>query len=359
MCHWRLTRPGNPSENPSNSGDTLSDLRNLGSWQAQHVVGVAVVSTHLRRQSSLALLNRSACCPRKRRLKVTATPTSPKIWEAQNTTDRRRMVSAFARLYTDAKVVFALRVVTVFVLAVASAVVALTQPGLRTLIGGGGGILLLVLSFVVGSVEKWYRTRASATQEKFDTEIFQLPWNGLHADRPPQHVISKAAARYKGSRDKDWYTDTGMTHRPFDVLICQGSSFGWGATMHLFWGWVLVGACVLVDLSAGEIFVSLVIPSLAPFKEVGEQIRANFEAAKTKESVERKVNDMWARGMDGSHIITEEELRAVQDKILLLRQSNPYVPDWLDDALHEKNEAAMRSSVADKVAQAARHGHAD
>ncbi|WP_281198641.1 S-4TM family putative pore-forming effector [Streptomyces phaeochromogenes] len=298
-----------------------------------------------------------------------AQPTTPRIWDSQNTTDRRRMVAAFARLYTDAKIVFTLRVAAVFMLAIASAVVALAKPGLRTMIGGGGGIFLLVLSFVIGSIEKWFRTRASATQEKFDTDVFQLPWNSLHSDHPPQHVISKAAARYKGTRDKDWYTDTGMTHRPFDVLTCQASSFGWGATMHLIWAWMLVGVAVamagivaivgcLVDLSGGDIFVSLIIPSLAPFKEVGEQIKANFEAARTKEAVERKVNDMWAKGMDGSHVTTDEELRSIQDKILLLRQSNPYVPDWLDDAFHEKNEAAMRSGVADKVAQAERHGHA-
>lgn len=296
-------------------------------------------------------------------------PTKPKIWDAQNTTDRRRMVAAFARLYTNAKIVFALRIAAVFGLAIASSVVALTKPGLRTMIGGGGGVLLLILSFVIGSIEKWYRTRAAATQEKFDTDVFQLPWNSLHADHPPRHVISKAAARYKGTRDKDWYTDTGNTHRPFDVLISQASSFGWGATMHLLWAWMLVGAAALmagavfivgrlVDLSPGDVFISLIIPSLAPFKEVGEQIKTNFEAAKTKETVERKVNDMWEKGMTGSPIPTEEELRSVQDKILLLRQSNPYIPDWLDNALHEKNEAAMRSSVADKVAQAQRQGHA-
>ncbi|MER6316069.1 S-4TM family putative pore-forming effector [Streptomyces sp. NPDC001581] len=296
-------------------------------------------------------------------------PTAPTIWESQNTPDRRRLVAAFARLYSDAKIVFALRVAAVFALAIASAGVALAKPDLRTMIGGGGGVLLLILSFAIGSVEKWYRTRAAATQEKFDTEIFQLSWNSLHSDRPPQHVISKAAARYKGTRASDWYTNTELTHRPFDVLICQASSFGWGAAMHLIWGWMLVASAVAVcgailitgriaNLSAGAIFVALVIPSLAPFKEIGEQIKANFEAAKTKETVERKLGDVWAKGLDRSHVITNEELRSIQDKILLLRQSNPYVPDWLDDAFHEKNEAAMRSSVADKVMQAERLGHA-
>lgn len=295
-------------------------------------------------------------------------PTTPKIWDSQNTPDRRRLVAAFARLYSTAKIIFALRVAAVFALASASSTVALMSPSARTLVGGGGGVFLLALSFVVGSVEKWYRTRAAATQEKFDTEIFQIPWNGMHVDRPSQYVISRAASRYKGNRDKDWYADTQNTNRPFDVLICQASNFGWGATMHLIWGWLLVLAIVamaatvaavglMVDLSAKEVFVALVVPALAPFKEVGEQIRANFEATKTKESVERKVSEIWDRGMEGSRVPAETEIRAVQDKILLLRQSNPYVPDWLDSVLRERNEAAMRSSVADKVAQARRSGN--
>lgn len=295
-------------------------------------------------------------------------PTTPTIWDSQNTPDRRRLVAAFARLYTVAKSILAIRVAAVFGLAISSAGVALAKPDLRTLVGGGGGVLLLIISFAVGSVEKWYRMRAAATQEKFDTEVFQLPWNSLHADRPPQHVIAKAAGNYKGTRDSNWYADTGLTHRPFDVLICQASSFGWGATMHLIWGWILIASTMTIagliftvgrtsGLTAGGIFVSLVIPSLAPFKEVGEQIKSNFEAAKTKENVERKIDDIWAKGMDGSHVATRDELRSIQDKILLLRQSNPYIPDWLDSAYHKKNEAAMKVSVADKVAQATRHGH--
>ncbi|UAL29531.1 hypothetical protein K8W59_17540 [Nocardioides rotundus] len=296
--------------------------------------------------------------------------TTPPIFESQNTADRRRLVRAFARLYSDAKLVFAGRVLVVFLLAVATVVVSLANPDLRTAVGGVGGVALLVASFVVGGVEKWLRMRAAATQEKFDTEIFGLPWSSMHADRPPQIVIARAAERYKGSRDANWYGDTRKAHRPYDVLICQSSNFGWGATMHRIWGWILVAGALLLaaligvaalvaNLSPGDTFVALVVPSLAPFKEIGEQVKANFEAARTKESVEAKVNELWSKGMDGSREPTEADLRAVQDKVLLLRQSNPYVPDWLDNALHRKNETVMRSTVEDKVTQAQRHGHAD
>lgn len=296
--------------------------------------------------------------------------TTPRIFEAQNTPDRRRLVAAFARLYSDAKLVFALRVLAVFVLAVASATVSLAIPGLRTAVGGVGGVVLLLASFVVGSVENWLRMRAAAAQEKFDTELFQLPWNSLHVDRPPQYVITRAADRYKGSRDADWYSNTEGAHRPYDVLICQAANFGWGATTHRVWAWTLVVGILalagvvwltatIANLAPADTFVSLVVPSLAPAKEIGEQIKANFEAARTKESAEAKVNELWAKGMEGSNQPTEQDLRAIQDKVLLLRQNNPYVPDWLDHKLRDKNEAVMRSTAGDKVRQARRHGHAE
>lgn len=299
-----------------------------------------------------------------------ARPTMPCIYEAQNSSDARRLVAAQARLYSDAKVIFAVRVAVVIALATASAAVALVSPSLRTMIGGGGGVFVLVLSFVIGSVEKWVRMRAAATQELFDTRVFQLPWNSLHADRPPQHTVARAAQRYKGTRDKNWYSDTQGAHRPFDVLICQSTNFGWGARMHLLWAWTLVGITLgmvaviaagwrALNLSDTEGLLALVIPALGPLKEVGEQINANFDAARTKESAERKISEAWDKGLTGQHVSSTEDLRSIQDKILLVRQSNPYIPDWFDKAFHRSNEAAMHVTTADKIAQAARCGHAD
>lgn len=140
--------------------------------------------------------------------------------------------------------------------------------------------------------------------------------------------------------------------------------------MHRRWAGILIAFAValvaaiavvgwLRVLSTPDLLAALVVPALAPLKEIGEQIKANWEAAHTKEGVERKVDDMWTKGMSGSRVPSEDDLRSVQDKLLLLRQSNPYVPDWLDNAFREKSQAAMRSSAQDKVAQARRCGHAD
>lgn len=296
-------------------------------------------------------------------------PTAPRIFDAQNTEDSRRLVAAQARMYSDAKIVFFGRVVVVLLLSVLTIVASASLPDYRTLIGGGGGLIVFVASFIAESLEKRKRLQAAATQEQFDTQVFRIPWNPIIAQRPPRAAIAQAADRYDGGRDRNWYDSTMETHRPLDALICQASNLGWGATMHFYWSCILstIGAILLIallaiwtlmDLSLSDALTILLVPSLAPFKEIVSLVKSNVDSYRTKEATERTLNDLWESGLRGDKIVTELDIRQLQDRILLFRQSNAYVPDWLDKIFHRKNEAAMRSSVADRVTQAERFGMA-
>lgn len=296
------------------------------------------------------------------------TMTTPSIFEAQNTRDARRHVAAQARTYSDAKRVLSWRVAAVFLLALACAVCAVKFPNVRSVVGGAGGVAVLLFSFAAGNLEKVWRYRAAAIQEEFDTDVFQVRWNSFQADRPNLHDVNHAADRYRGDRDSNWYDSTRGTHRPYDVLICQSSNLGWGASMHFRWAWMLIGvlvfllvsvsvAQVLLKLPASDFLLALVVPISGPFKEVIEQVFANFETSRAKASAERKINEVWRQGMSGGDSPTEQNLREIQDKILQFRQSNPYIPDWLDNLFHGKNESAMRSSVEARVEEARRCGH--
>jgi hypothetical protein len=298
-----------------------------------------------------------------------STPTQPPIFVAQNTTDARRKVAAQARLYSDAKTVWSGRLTVIIALAVANSVAALfTADTARTTIGVGGGVLLLIISLVGSDVEKRKRAQAAAVQEDFDTEVFRLPWNPLEGKRPSPVVIARAAERYDGGRDENWYADTEGTHRPFDVLVCQGSNLGWGATTHRIWAWTLTSVlvtCLLaltavtaaLSLSASTISVAVVAPAIAPLTEVLLQIKAHFTTGRDKEAAEGLINAAWADGMSGKEVPSRDLLQRIQAKILSFRQQNHYVPDWLDDRLHARNESAMQATVADRVAEAARNGH--
>lgn len=298
-------------------------------------------------------------------------PTEPRIFTAQNRPDARRRVAAQARLYSDAKAIYVARLATIVVLAVATSGAALLAGDrTRTLLGAGGGILLLVLSLVGGDIEKRRRHLAAAVQEEFDTDVLRLPWNAMEAERPSAVAIARAAERYRGGREKDWYPDTRSTHRPFDVLICQSTNLGWGATTHRIWAWTLVVVLAVLaallavvarvaNLAANDVLSALVTPALAPATELIAQITAHFATARDKASAQAKLDDAWANGMRGFAIPTEEMLRTIQNKLLAFRQRNHYVPDWFDERLRDRSELAMRATAEDRVAEAARNGHGD
>ena len=294
--------------------------------------------------------------------------TEPSIQVAQNTARAKQFIAAQARLYSDAKTIHNWRLALVCFFSGVTSVCAIALPDARTYIGALAGFTLLAIALLVTSLEKRRRFQASAIQEEFDTNVFQLPWNGLQAERPSPTVIAKAAARYDGDREANWYPDTKETLRPFDILICQTSNLGWGTAMHRLWAALLGIALVLIatviglvtwalDLSFIDCVLALVVPALAPIKELAELITTNLENATSKESTERKLIALWKDGLRGQPVSTES-CRTIQDKILHFRQSNAYVPDWLDNLRRAKNETAMRSSATAMIEEARDRGYA-
>jgi hypothetical protein len=293
--------------------------------------------------------------------------TLPSIFDAQNTPDNQRLVAAQARSYSDAKSIFATRVAAVATLGLASAVISIAFPEVSAIVGGVGGLGLFALALIARSLERRHSVRAAAIQEQFDTTVFQLPWNKLLLMRPSSIEVSRAAKRYKGGRRANWYDPTDETRRPMDILICQEANLGWAASMHWIWAWMLVTltsvgvvaiwiAGASLQLTPIGVVVSLLVPFLALFKETIEQIFANFEASREKRSIEAKIVDYWQEAIEEDEIPSLAAIRAIQDRILQFRLSNPYVPDFLDSLLHRRNEDAMRSSVADRNEQARRAG---
>ncbi|MFE0592644.1 S-4TM family putative pore-forming effector [Micromonospora echinospora] len=292
--------------------------------------------------------------------------TEPPIEVAQNTPRAKQLIAAQARLYSDAKTIHHLRLALVFVFAAAGAIAGLAMPGVRPHIGAVAGIALLLVALVVTGVEKRRRVQAAAIQEEFDTAVFQLSWNGVSVERPSATAVARAAARYAGGREADWYPSTGWVVRPLDILICQASNLGWGASMHRLWAALLgfalalmaalVGlATWLLHLSFAECILALLVPALAPAKELIDLIKTNLENAASKETMERNITDLWKKGLAGEFVAVDS-IRAVQNCILDFRKSNAYVPDWLDRRFRQKNEAAMRSGAAALVEEATAHG---
>jgi len=289
------------------------------------------------------------------------------ISTAQNTDYAQRLLAAQSRLYTVAKRLHDTRFLIVVGLAVLTVVAAIALPAGRIVIGIVGGVITFLWSVLGSGCEKRLRKQAAFVQEEFDTYVFDMRWNALAAEHPSPTFITEAANRYRGNRTKDWYPDTGTVARPLDVLICQRSNLGWGASVHrlyaalltcLLVGIILAGLAVALigNLTNIDALVALVVPLLGPAHELIKMIGDNRDSSDTKTKLETKVHSLWERALRPDHEITITDCRAVQDQILSIRQVNAHVPDWLDNFWRTRNETLMQESAAHLIEEAVRHG---
>lgn len=293
--------------------------------------------------------------------------TVPPIRVAQARDDAVRMVGAQARLYADVKKAqwSRLAVMTAAGLAISVASLLTTSAGS---VGWISGVLLLFVNAMLMYRERRRVALAVSVQEAFDCQVFGLEWNDTAVrDRPAGQEIAKAAERYTGSRDREWYPDTGTVQRPLDIAICQQSNVGWGAPVHRAWAWTVVGLSLLLSalLAAAWAFSGLglnagagsfIAPFLPVFWESFEMIRQHFESATEKENTQRLILDDWAKAMAGTTPLDESRCRRYQDAIAGIRKRNAQVPDWFDNRLRSRNERAMRTTAYDMATEARRAG---
>lgn len=293
--------------------------------------------------------------------------TDRMISTMQNTERAQQLLAAQSRLYTCAKRLHDFRVLTVVVLAVITVVAALTFPDGRIAVGSVGGAATFLWSLLGGEREKRIRRQAVFVQEEFDTYVFDMPWNAWAAEHLSPTLIVEAANRYRGKRTEDWYPTTGTVVRPLDVLICQRSNLGWGASIHrayaslltcLLMALILIGFAVAVvgNLAATDGLIALVVPALGPARELIEMILNNRDSSAIKSKVEAQAHNLWERALRSDHGITITDCRAVQDQILNIRKTNAHVPDWLDNLRRGRNETLMRQSATYLMGEAERHG---
>src|SRR5699024_807617 len=157
------------------------------------------------------------------------------------------------------------------------------------------------------------------------------------------------ADRYRGNRTKDWYPDTGTVARPLDVLICQRSNLGWGASIHRVYAnlligrltvFILLGAAIALigNLTTAEALTTLVVPLLGPVRELLAMIRNNCDSSNTKARVELKIHELWKHALRDNQKITIADCSTVQEKILNIRPVNAHVLVWLDNLRRARNE---------------------
>ena len=283
----------------------------------------------------------------------------------QNSDRNIKLLAAQQQLYTEAKRLRSVRLISSVLLAVAAPFIVAFQPGWNTTLGVIGAIWLMLDQAVLKHIQNSTVRQAAVIQEEFDTNIFNLPWNPiLVGDRVPPESVTSASGRFKRDKEKlrDWYPDMGSVPYPFDVLICQRFNLVWDwqlrrnyaaailVTVAIYIGF-LIWFAIYRDLLVIEA-VLLFLPATSAIAEgIGVAID-HIQLASEKESTSKTILSLWESGIKNSSTVSAAQCRVIQDCIYNYRSKGPLVPNWWYDWLRSRYEVNMQNTAEELRAEA-------
>ena len=204
------------------------------------------------------------------------------------------------------------------------------------------------------------KSKASMIQELFDSYVFGIPLNtNLHKRVPPELIhasAQKVLEEEKIEKLKNWY-DPGVSSisNTVSILICQRSNLVYDSSLRskflkliiwltsLFFIFLIVFS-LLRDVSVRSLILSGLVPFLPMFQVSLRAINANRASIKSVERIRNKIMQLWDMSLNGD-TPTIEQLRGLQDQILLHRERTPLIPEWYYNRRRNRLEEQMYYSV--------------
>lgn len=293
------------------------------------------------------------------------------IAQQQNTSEMLRLLVAQAKLYSQAKRIRIARLFVSVVLAVAAPPITLLVLHSDVILAAVGFIWMLATYFTLRGLQQEKVTQAAKVQEQFDTTLFGLPWNsmlvGQHV-KPEVIFEAERVSHEDRERFRNWYSDPGALPYPLAVLLCQRANAVWDWRLRRHYAarvaWLIgavLGADLLIGLlmrqSLSAFLFGLLIPTVPALQQGIETVLAHRESAAEKEELAERITDLWEVSLRDPDVVTQEQLRQIQDRIYNLRKSGPLVPDrwykWLQK--HYQEDMDQSAQELRERAEAALH----
>lgn len=276
----------------------------------------------------------------------------------QNSADAIALLSAQRRIYREAKLIRQVRALAAVALSTIGPLVGLLVVEARPAIAVIGGGWAIISRLFLQRLEKGKVRRAATVQEQFDSDVLGIPWNATLVGRrvEPELVLEAAAHISVAERQqlRDWYPDAVGITPTLAALICQRANLTWDVRQRRLLATIIGGATVLgflvgvvVGWCKGETLQSYVlailVPSLSAYLLGVDAALEHWENAASKEKLE---HDIRASLEAASTVVPEwERIRAIQDRIFLLRIVGAAVPDWLYRRLRPRYDVQMLAAA--------------
>lgn len=209
---------------------------------------------------------------------------------------------------------------------------------------------------------------AASIQEKFDTNIFDMPENELLNSVFIDHDIVRKYSKKdklnanKISRITNWYsTRIDCLQTNIAILFCQRMNICYDQNIKKKYNKLLISLSVLTfitlliisltnDFSLKKFIIEVILPSIPilnfTYKEINQNIESVDNLQKLREIIENKLSSL-----SRNDVIEIEELRNIQDRIFNNRILSPLIPDFIYKILWTELEDEMNYSVENRIVE--------
>lgn len=199
-----------------------------------------------------------------------------------------------------------------------------------------GCSFLLTIFIQIFSVKfKGNTAKGAIFKEKFDTNVFGLPWKSTL--KPPDKVeVLRLSRKYKGREIRNWYS-TNLSEKlehNTAVAVLQHSNTSWDISLrklyrkYLIWFLIVyaivLSFCFLFLLPEVLTIFLLLFSLMSFFTHFIILIRGHSDAILKRETISSQLDKL----IRGKIYISINLLRDIQDEIYLTRQESAKVPDF-------------------------------
>ncbi len=293
----------------------------------------------------------------------------------QNTKRQLQRLGAQRELYATAKLIFGWQLFLTGPITVMLAVASLFHPPSKALVAIWAVTLTLADIFWLTPWQKRLRDSAARTQEAFDCDVLDLPWNDLKVGKKPDpELIKEASDKYKNwaadmTPIKNWYSSA-VAELPIHIgrIACQRSNCWWDSKQRRRYAIAIITSVTLVfivlfGLSFGsgitlDNFILKVVFPVTPAFWLGiRQYTEQTDAATRLDRLKEHADKLWEAALSGkpaNEISTGS--RNLQDEIFENRKKSPPVFDFIFKRLRPAYEQHMNFGVEELVADAKKRG---
>lgn len=224
------------------------------------------------------------------------------------------------------------------------------------------GVFATVVSELLRAVFSvpWSRT-AMLLQERFDTELFGLPWKQSLGRRPPDEDVHHWSRRFRKDSDpkENWYVDVTGIPKGHAALICQRQNLSWDARLRGIWssalllgGLTWIGTGIVIGFFAEWRVSELVVRWLAPsspalvltFRSAWSQRRIAAEKKALIDRVESLLQSVPINAASADTLLLQAA-REIQDDLARLRSDETRVPGRIYRWYLSSDEEAAASAA--------------